>query len=206
MEQSWAKATRERLVLRAETEQRKSALLEAADRSLGMVTRKLFNVFAPTVVVCLALSAASAQESVSVSGGFTSFSGVILGNNTAYINGAPYCPDAGCNVAFGPATVTFLTPQLSLDFFNKQGSFEDIHNLVQFTPAPAQSVSGKGVPFLLGTFTIANGVWSGDADFGFSLTTSSTTPNSPLDGQNKDPIRGLCYLRVRRGSDCQEAI
>jgi hypothetical protein len=183
MEQSWAKATRERLVLRAETEQKKSALLEAADRSLGMVTRKLFNIFAPTVVVCLALSVASAQESVSVSGGFTSFSGVILGNNTAYINGAPYCPDAGCNVAFGPATVTFLTPQLSLDFFNKQGSFEDIHNLVQFTPAPAQSVSGKGVPFLLGTFTIANGVWSGDADFGFSLTTSSTTPNSPLDGQ-----------------------
>jgi hypothetical protein len=39
------------------------------------------------------------------------------------------------------------------------------------------------VPFLLGTFTIANGVWSGDADFGFSLTTSSTTPGSSLDNQ-----------------------
>jgi hypothetical protein len=156
-----------------------------------MVTRKLFKIFAPTVVVCLALSAASAQESVSVSGGFTSFEGQILGNNTAYINGAPYCPDAGCNVAFGLATFgvvnfppgPFSTPQLSLDFFNKQGSFEDIHNLVQFIPAPAQPVSGTGVPFLLGRFTIANGVWSGDADFGFSLTTSSTTPGSPLDNQ-----------------------
>ena len=57
-----------------------------------MLKRKLFKTFAPTVVVCLALSAASAQESVSVSGGFTSFSGRILGNNTAYINGVPYCP------------------------------------------------------------------------------------------------------------------
>jgi hypothetical protein len=129
-----------------ETEQKKSALLEA-DRSLGMVTRKLFKIFAPTVVVCLALSAASAQESVSVSGGFTGFSGKILGNNTAYINGQTYCPGTDssedCSVSVGERTTAFSTPQLSLEFFNKQGSFEDIHNLVQFIPAPAQPALAK---------------------------------------------------------------
>jgi len=158
-----------------------------------MVARKLFKIFAPTVVVCLVLSAASAQEFVSVSGGFTSFSGEILAHNTASINGASYCPDgdtsADCsgepsgsgqltlglpNFPTGP----FTTPQPSLDFLVVGAT----PNLVQFTPAPAQSVSGKGVPFLLGTFTIANGVWSGDAHFGFSLTTNNA--QAPVDCQN----------------------
>jgi hypothetical protein len=102
-------------------------------------------------------------------------------------------------VSFGNATVLFLTPpfstpQSSLEFFVTGAT----PNLVQFTPAAPQPVSGKGVPFLLGTFTIANGVWSGDADFGFKLTTSSTTPGSPLDGQT---FTGFLHMALTPNSN-----
>lgn len=125
---------------------------------------------------------------VTITGGFTSFDGVVLGSGNdnfplSTINGQPLCATAGCATTAN-AHVEFASAQTSLLFQNSNdGISTNEPNLVQFTPAAPQEVLGVGPgnPFLLGTLTYANGIWSGDATFGFSLTTQSADPL--LDGQ-----------------------
>ncbi len=136
---------------------------------------------------------AHADLVVSVTGGFTSFQGVVLGpaaGTQSFINGTSVCPDAGCGTPAGIANVAFPTPQQTVDFYNLQftGGPQNTPNELQFTPAAPQTVhvSGPVTPYLLGTVTFENGIWSGDADFGFQLTTHSD--DAPLNNQTNDVI------------------
>lgn len=134
------------------------------------------------VALTALLSPVASASDVSVYGGFTTFTGVVSGNAiSSIINGTRYCPDSGCATLYDVAHVKFPTPQAGLDFYDADSTgFHTTENVVEFTPAAPQAVSGPGVDFLLGTFTFANGIWDGDADIGLTLTTSST--DSSLDG------------------------
>ena len=118
---------------------------------------------------------------VSVTGGFTGFSGTVGGGQfTSTINGQIVCPTDGCDVERGPASVNFGSPVSSVSFFDSDLGFQETPNLVSFTPAAAQDIV-LGQEFLLGTFTYANGDWFGDATFGFSLTSVVINPVTPQD-------------------------
>ena len=133
-------------------------------------------IFAAALFLSLSLSSALNASSVTVTGGFTSFSGVVGGTNdgiTSTLNGAPLCADSGCEFT-AMANKTF-SPQSSLLFQNFSPSANPA-NLVQFVPAAPQNVLGTGQnnPFLLGQLTFTNGIWTGSAtNFGFTLTTHS---------------------------------
>lgn len=77
-------------------------------------------VFAMVVSLLAALAAAPASAAlVSVTGGFTSFSssnvfGAVA--NPTYLNGVRLCPDSGCSILQGPASVTFGAPLSSVNF------------------------------------------------------------------------------------------
>jgi hypothetical protein len=138
---------------------------------------------------------AHADLMVSVTGGFTSFQGVVLGpaaGTQSFINGTSVCPDTGCGTSAGTANLTFQppTPKNTVDFYNLQyiGGPPNTPNELQFTPAAPQQVhvAGPVTQYLLGTVTFENGIWSGDADFGFQLTTHSN--DAALDGQTNDVI------------------
>ena len=129
------------------------------------------------VLFALCLVASNAQAGlVSVSGGFTSLSSDFQGNVApTYVNGVQVCPPApaGCDASDGLNQYLFPATTQTVDFYQIYQGTEFTHNVIEFTPASPQTVSGPGVPFLLGTFTIANGIWTEDADLGFTLTTFS---------------------------------
>lgn len=146
--------------------------------------RRHYRLLAATAVFA-SLAGVSQDASaipVSVTGGFTSFTTTLLGSGNSSValstlNGNPFCADSSCAVT-GPAHATFA-PQTSLEFVNSNdGITPNTANLVRFTPAGPQEVTGTGTAnrFLLGTLTYTNGIWSGDATFGFTLTTHSADP------------------------------
>jgi len=125
----------------------------------------------------LILSAPTQATPVTVTGGFTSFSGTVGagGQFETLLNGVVVCPDAGCQEAIGNLNLIFASPVDSVDFRNSSFGSPNEPNLVSFTPAPAQDVS-LGQEFLLGTFTYRNGIWFTDPTFGFTLITQSSDP------------------------------
>ena len=138
------------------------------------------------ILSCVALPAQSAL--VTVTGGFTNFStDFVFGSSSSLsqtLNGDPLCATAGCDSS-GPAFVAFATPQSSVTFQNGD-TFTGLNakNVVRFTPAAPQVVNGTGPnnPFLLGTLTYENGIWSSNAlgtVLGFTFTaTSSDDPST----------------------------
>ncbi len=172
--------------------------LSGTDLFLASRNKKMTRFFGVPIIALVLLGAvltppAHADLVVSVTGGFTSFQGVVVGPATgtqSFINGAVVCPDAGCGAAAGIANVAFPTPQQTVDFYNLQyiGGPPNTPNELQFTPAAPQQVhvAGPVTQYLLGTMTFENGIWSGTADFGFQLTTHSN--DAALDGQTNDVI------------------
>jgi PEP-CTERM motif-containing protein len=126
-------------------------------------------------LVTILVAGNAAAIPVTVTGGFTSFDGVVGGTDngiTQTLNGTQLCATAGCN-ATGAASVTFA-PTESVEFVNTSG----VTNIISFTPTAAQDVPTI-VPtntFLLGSVFFQNGIWTGDASFGFTLTTQSADP------------------------------
>ena len=113
---------------------------------------------------------------VTVTGGFTSFSGNVgSGEFESRINGGVVCPTAGCGTGVGPASLSFSPSVSSVDFRDSDNGAPETPNLLSFTPEAIQDVS-FGQEFRLGTFTFANGDWFGNAAFGFTLATSSGDP------------------------------
>jgi hypothetical protein len=130
------------------------------------------------VVMLLACAAPVSAAPVWVTGGFTSFSGVV-GSDFQFdtlINGDVVCPDAGCGIGIGAANVVFGSPAGQVDFFTTDFGSPAIANQLVFTPAQPQDVV-KGQEFLLGTLSYTNGIWFTDPEFGFSLTTHSDDPD-----------------------------
>ena len=125
-------------------------------------------------VASFAVVTPSMASLVSVTGGFTSFESTVIDRTSvpSMLNGAPICATAGCSTT-GDAFVNFSTPISKLSF-----DVGDVPNSVRFEAAAPQEVTGTGPasPFLLGRFFYENGIWSGDATFGFTLTTKSSDP------------------------------
>ena len=146
------------------------------------------------LLLCILLfGAASARATtIIVEGGINTFSGVVFGNvapSYLWVNqgvtlcqpsacpssaGLQICPDlafGGCSAFSGMATNVDLdtNPFSSLGtrvIFGTEGATP--YNELTFRP----SGSFDGEPeeeFRLGTLTFANGLWTGDADFGFSI-------------------------------------
>ena len=147
--------------------------------------------------------------SYTITGGFTTFSGNVDGNDApTYIRAFPngqvacglpgcsnplagfnqVCPDAGCSAASGMATnvpITFAGSPTSFLTFESFGCSPSIPvcantpNELDFVPANLTFLSFNSSPALLGTFTFSNGIWTGDADFGITITaTDIATPHN----------------------------
>ncbi len=115
---------------------------------------------------------------VTVSGGFTGYNGYVGGCNAAiqtYLNGQNVTASSGCDsTSSAPYSTTFASTQ-SVDFYGTFNGSSLGDNLIQFTPAGTQEVSGLFQEFQLGTITYTNGSWFGtSADFTLSLTTESS--------------------------------
>jgi hypothetical protein len=108
-----------------------------------------------SIIVFLLIATAAYASPVTVTGGFTSFSGVVFGNTLpSFLNGQQICPTVGgCATTEGLGNSTFGTPQQSVTFQGFSPVGPEVANSVQFVPATAQDVSGPGIEFLLGTFT-----------------------------------------------------
>jgi len=134
------------------------------------------------------------------------------------------CPDGrGCSVPFGPATNFPLTyggdPTNTLTFesFGCDPSIpicSNTPNELDFVPSDF-SILGTGLlgypEMLLGTLTFTNGVWTGDADFGITITaTDISAPHNAytFDGllhmtlRTADPTATDPSLITHEGADC----
>jgi hypothetical protein len=180
-----------------------------------------------------------------ISGGFTTFSGVVDGSFApTYIRSLPIpppgclgpncsdplaffeevCPDTGCSTPFGPATnfsITFggtPTNTLTFEAFGCNPNVPlcaNAPNELDFVPPSNPSILGTnflGYPeMLLGSLTFTNGVWTGDADFGITITaTDIAAPHNAytFDGlihmtlRTPDPGATDPGLITREGADC----
>jgi hypothetical protein len=185
-------------------------------------------VFFSLVVASLVLlsGAAARADSVRVTGSFTSFTGVVLGDSgPSYIDfcpgsscGAPVpvphhqvCPDTGCSTGLGIATNVPIhgdpTSDANPHLFFLVDSQTENELIFQAARDPNSFLLNDVNPnsrFRLGTITFTNGLWTGDANFGFSIvaqdvTTHTTnrfdgfirmviTPNTGTPQQNADFI------------------
>ena len=164
-------------------------------------------LFLLTVIGMLLLAGMVHADSgtYSMTGGFTSFSGVVGGNASPnYIRnfgltppvvdcGAvdcsnpllffnQICPDAGCSTAGGPALADSLlaagdpTNYLTFDSYSCPNTAfcSNTPNELDFVPSTG-SILGFNQQtgnneMLLGSLTFTNGIWTGNADFGITIT------------------------------------
>ena len=166
-----------------------------------MSKRVFFGALA--VLSCVVLLTAAAQaDTISVTGSFTSFSGTVSvnGSNTydfcpastcATFSPGPYgttiCPDAGCvpdapatslafasNVPISGNPSTNTNPHLYFDY----GGLVSNALIFQSARDPGSSFLNDVSPgnqFRLGTLTFANGLWTGNANIGFSIVANDLT-------------------------------
>jgi hypothetical protein len=137
----------------------------------------------------------AAASPVSITGGFTSFSGLTSGTDPscfpgfgAVINGAvvnaPVCNggQVGSQFIWGPASYTFPSTTGSFEFYETAFGSNPAHNALSFTPAPQQDVVA-GQPFKLGTLSITNGIWYGaEAENSFHIELTTVSSDSALNG------------------------
>jgi hypothetical protein len=181
------------------------------------------------VVSCVFLFAGSTRADdidIRVTGSFTSFTGSILGGGQTFFEfcpadacgviglppGWPFptCPDAGCGTFLGIAHVPFggnpkqdTANHLSFRV-DSQAKNELIFKAARDPNSFILHDVNPGNPFELGTLTFTNGLWTADANFGFSIvaydlshSTShrfdgliqmALTPNTGTPQQNADFI------------------
>ena len=136
-------------------------------------------------------SAPARADLIRVTAGFTSFSGVVTGFGSAFFDfcpadtcaapaplppKVPVCPDAGCAGGAGVANVS-LGGNPSSDTTNLLSfyvAFNDPKNELDFRTVGTVDADPTG-SFKLGTLTFGNGLWSGDADFGFGIVANDLT-------------------------------
>jgi hypothetical protein len=182
-----------------------------------------------TVIAILSLAGIVRADSgtYSMTGGFTSFSGVVGGNaDPNYIRalglnqsidcgGADcsnplllfeqVCPSAGCSTETGPSAADSLlsaglpSNYLTFESFGCPPTASPIcantPNRLDFVPA-TDSILGFNqqtgqTEMLLGSLTFANGVWTGDADFGITITATDI-----LDPHNAYTFTGLLHMTL----------
>ena len=152
----------------------------------GEIVRKCSRWLSIVLIACcfgLATGSVRAENVTAfVSGGFTTFSGDVTGSNPVYMfinppnacSGCPppigqqICPDAGCDAFFGHAT-NFPLDSNGLGhrlFFQVPGNPT---NQLSFQPAETENIDPDS-EFKLGTLTFENGLWTGNAVFGFTIS------------------------------------
>src|SRR5262249_2410479 len=163
-----------------------------------MSKRVVFGALVAVFAIFLVAGGVRADQ-IAVTGAFTSFTGDIIGQSSTFFEFCPAnscgvvgpppppvatCPDAGCATVVGTAHVPIggdptrdTINQLS---FRIEGSTE---NALIFNAAAPANLSPTS-EFKLGTLTFTNGIWSGDADFGFSIVArdSTTATSHRFDG------------------------
>jgi hypothetical protein len=166
--------------------------------------RALVVLFAACCV--LLVTGTAKADDITVTGAFTSFTGIVISGNLIDSCGAgvcgtagfpgpgtQLCPDTGCGTSVGLLTnfpipmnpaqdttsgVTFWTPSLT-------------PNELIFTSSPGSLLNvNPNSPFKLGTLTFTNGIWSGDADFGFSIVAHDSTT------QTNQTFTGLVHMSL----------
>lgn len=153
------------------------------------VSRKA--ALAIALIAAMSITAAQVHASpVTLSGGFLDFTSPFADppGIQSFVNGTEITAP---NPFPATTTVSFGTPIETVDFVNQQGFcgpsynpgcfIPPVPNQIKFTinSAPIDVVVGQ--EFLLGTLSFTNGIWSGNADLSFQLTT--TSPDLILDGQ-----------------------
>lgn len=154
------------------------------------------NLYSARIAWLLAVTAATPifASPVTVTGGFTSFEGLIggCGQFTSTINGRDVSP-TGCDPLAGSLVQTLVTfsSTPSVEFSQRQffETTDNLRNLISFAPAGPQEVAAPGTRFLLGILTYENGIWNGHASLHLTLTTVSTNPL--LNGHTLDTILQL---------------
>lgn len=150
------------------------------------------------VVFCFIFFAGTASaDTIQVTGAFTSFTGTVLGQGVSFVQYCPaqtcgfagppppnfglVCPDSGCGTPVGIAHVP-LGGNPALDTFNQLSFFVDTLTTNGLVFQAARDPNSfflndvsPGGEFKLGTLTFTNGIWSGDADFGFSIVARDLT-------------------------------
>lgn len=148
----------------------------------------------------LLVTGTAQADAVRVTGAFTTFTGVVLGGNSSNgsflsvchadacaVIGPPFppppliCPDAGCSS--GPGIVTNFplggnpagdtVDRLSFDVTGQVSNALDFR--ANRGPGGSPLDVDPGSRFKLGTLTFRNGLWTGDADIGFSIVARDTT-------------------------------
>jgi hypothetical protein len=130
------------------------------------------------LAVCSATMEVQAAP-VTLSGGFSSFTSDMLGQDfgfQTFINGSEVPVPGGLaavTVPFDPMVSTVSFHNQTLGCKPPAADCPNTGNLIRFTVNTAPIDVVRGEEFLLGTFTYTNGIWSGDADLAFSITTQS---------------------------------
>ena len=156
--------------------------------------KKLITRYARLIMMALCwltLSAGvSKADSLRITGGFTTFSGVIVGGGSTFIETdtilcappacpapQPVCPDAGCGVVSGQATnVPLGSPTQGFSSGTDISFWVSGAATNELSFHPAGNISGDPTgEFKLGTLSFENGSWSGPADFGFSIFVTDTS-------------------------------
>jgi hypothetical protein len=151
--------------------------------------------FGPFAASCVLLVAGTARaDDVRITGAFTSFTGIVVGDNSPtsgnFIDwcgadscgssigvspGTKICPDAGCTSGVGLATNFQITMDPANDatsqvFFNVSNNPPENKLIFKGNRGPTGgtlSVPNPDGRFKLGTLSFTNGLWTGDAKFGF---------------------------------------
>jgi len=171
------------------------------------------------LAITLSCSAVTRADEIRVTGAITSFTGNILGQNQTFFDmcpantcgvvgppppPVPTCPDVGCSVTQGIAHVAFGTNP-TLDTINQLSFRVDSlpANGLTFQAAPLANLDPAS-EFKLGTLTFTDALWTGNADFGFTIVAKDldtgqtgtfdgilrmiSTPNTGTPQQNADFI------------------
>jgi hypothetical protein len=146
------------------------------------------------VAICLFVVTSPAfADAIRVTGAFTSFSGVVFGDlGPTMFSFCPadtcagpvgtgqfqVCPDSGCSTDVGMATNVPIGGNPTFDiasrlFFTAAGGTE---NALLFRAASFPDPNDPGPNnFKIGTLTFINGLWTGNAKFGFSIVATDST-------------------------------
>jgi hypothetical protein len=146
------------------------------------MSKTLAVFFLILLAITLSCSGVTSADEIRVTGAITSFTGNILGQNQTFFEMCPAntcggpptppvatCPDTGCGAIQGIATVPFGTSPTQDTINQLQFEVDPLSpNDLIFKSAPLADLN-PGSEFKLGTLTFTNGLWTGNADFGFSI-------------------------------------
>jgi len=139
---------------------------------------------------CVLLVTGTAKaDDITVTGAFTSFAGDVTSQNLIDWCGAGVCGTAGfpgpgviiCPNCASPSGFSNFPIPMNPAQDTTSGvtfwvPFNPPSNELTFTSSPGPLLNvDPNLPFKLGTLTFTNGLWTGDADFGFSIVAHDLT-------------------------------